>query len=673
MRKNVDTMIVVPNERLLAVVGKGIPFQDALKKADEVLLHATQGIASLITTTGIINVDFADVRTVMQNGGAALMGTGIGRGENRALEAAQQAISSPLLDNVSIAGATGVLINIIGGDDLTLGETTQINDIIHDAVGDDAEIIFGAGNDPAMQGEVRVTVIATGFDRAVTGDQPARRARPAPPACINFPAAQQPRHPTPGMPAPSRRPRPAQPRVQPRVRQAPPTGRPKCPRWRSPPSSDGRWTDAGARVGAGRRGLRAPPPSSRRRGRWPWRRMPQPAAAPAAGWPAAAPPSPRSLDTLRRGETVSASLRPPRGRRTSISAASTPRSRSIPAGCAPGWSSASAQTAADSLPTRIMRPHQPRSSGSSSSRDRRRLERGGRADRLERRGGADRGRRSTTRSTRRSTRRCRDEQLDGADRQRLAWDLADVYAWQVDFTRDIQPGDRFQVRLRAAGLRGRRGPLRPGARERPHDVGQEPHRVPVRRATAGRPTTTPTATRSAAPSSGRRCSSAGSPRPSPARGSIRCSGITRRHEGTDYAAAPGTPVMAAGDGVVLRAGRAGGYGNLIELRHRNGITTRYGHLRGFARGIRAGARVEQGQIDRLRRLDRPRQRARTCTTSSGSTASPRTRGGSTLGNGAPIRRAHPRRASSASATDCCCSCCDRQRGRSRARIAQQLG
>ncbi|HEX5388108.1 MAG TPA: cell division protein FtsZ [Gemmatimonadales bacterium] len=173
MRKNVDTMIVVPNERLLAVVGKGIPFQDALKKADEVLLHATQGISSLITSTGIINVDFADVRTIMQNGGAALMGTGIGRGENRALEAAQQAISSPLLDNISIAGATGVLINIIGGDDLTLGETTQINDIIHDAVGDDAEIIFGAGSDPAMQGEVRVTVIATGFDRAVTSDQPA--------------------------------------------------------------------------------------------------------------------------------------------------------------------------------------------------------------------------------------------------------------------------------------------------------------------------------------------------------------------------------------------------------------------------------------------------------------------------------------------------------------------
>jgi cell division protein FtsZ len=169
MRKHVDTMIVVPNERLLAVVGKGIPFGDALKKADEVLLHATQGISNLISVTGLVNVDFADVRTVMQSGGSALMGTGIGRGENRATEAAQQAISSPLLDNVSVSGATGVLVNITGGTDLTLGEVHQINEIVHDAVGDDAEIIFGAVNEPAMQGEIRVTVIATGFDRVVTG------------------------------------------------------------------------------------------------------------------------------------------------------------------------------------------------------------------------------------------------------------------------------------------------------------------------------------------------------------------------------------------------------------------------------------------------------------------------------------------------------------------------
>jgi cell division protein FtsZ len=101
----------------------------------------------------------------MQNGGSALMGTGIGRGENRAMEAAQQAISSPLLDNVSIAGATGVLVNITGGADLTLGEVHQINEIINDAVGDEAEIIFGAVHEPAMQGEIRVTVIATGFNR----------------------------------------------------------------------------------------------------------------------------------------------------------------------------------------------------------------------------------------------------------------------------------------------------------------------------------------------------------------------------------------------------------------------------------------------------------------------------------------------------------------------------
>jgi cell division protein FtsZ len=169
MRKHVDTMIVVPNERLLAVVGKGIPFQDALKKADEVLLHATQGISSLISVTGLVNVDFADVRTVMQNGGSALMGTGIGRGDNRAVEAAQQAIASPLLDNISISGSTGVLINITGGGDLTLGEVHQINEVIHEAVGDEAEIIFGAVHEPAMQGEIRVTVIATGFDRAIQG------------------------------------------------------------------------------------------------------------------------------------------------------------------------------------------------------------------------------------------------------------------------------------------------------------------------------------------------------------------------------------------------------------------------------------------------------------------------------------------------------------------------
>jgi cell division protein FtsZ len=201
MRKHVDTMIVVPNERLLAVVGKGIPFQDALKKADEVLLHATQGISSLISVTGLVNVDFADVRTVMASGGSALMGTGVGRGENRAIEAAQQAIASPLLDNVSISGATGVLLNITGGADLTLGEVHQISEIIHDAVGeeavrDGAEIIFGAVHEPAMQGEIRVTVIATGFDKAVQGalaPQVAMGGASKGVPVIPFPGSRQPR------------------------------------------------------------------------------------------------------------------------------------------------------------------------------------------------------------------------------------------------------------------------------------------------------------------------------------------------------------------------------------------------------------------------------------------------------------------------------------------------
>jgi cell division protein FtsZ len=163
LRRSVDTMIVVPNERLLTVVGKGTTFRDALKKADEVLLHATQGISDLISVTGDVNVDFADVRTVMSNRGAALMGTGQAAGDKRAVEASQQAICSPLLDSVSIHGATGVLVNISGGSDLAIDEVTTINSIVQEAVGDDAEMIFGAVHDPELSGEIRVTVIATGF------------------------------------------------------------------------------------------------------------------------------------------------------------------------------------------------------------------------------------------------------------------------------------------------------------------------------------------------------------------------------------------------------------------------------------------------------------------------------------------------------------------------------
>jgi cell division protein FtsZ len=165
LKRAVDTMIVVPNERLLSVVGKGTSFKDALKKADEVLLHATQGVSDLIRVTGEVNVDFADVRTIMSNRGAALMGTGFGRGENRAMEAAQEAISSPLLDSISIQGAAGVLINITGGMDLAIDEVTTISEIIQQAAGEEAEIIFGAVHDAHMKEEVRVTVIATGFGR----------------------------------------------------------------------------------------------------------------------------------------------------------------------------------------------------------------------------------------------------------------------------------------------------------------------------------------------------------------------------------------------------------------------------------------------------------------------------------------------------------------------------
>lgn len=179
IRRAVDTVIVVPNQRLLSVVGKDTSFRDALKKADEVLLQATRGISDLISVTGDVNVDFADVRTVMANRGPALMGTGIGQGENRAHEAANEAISSPLLDDISITGAKAVLINIMGGIDLTIDEVTTISTIIRDTAGDEAEIIFGTVHDPKMEGEIRVTVIATGFEPAEQQVDSAKVIRPA--------------------------------------------------------------------------------------------------------------------------------------------------------------------------------------------------------------------------------------------------------------------------------------------------------------------------------------------------------------------------------------------------------------------------------------------------------------------------------------------------------------
>ncbi|NNF25639.1 MAG: cell division protein FtsZ [Gemmatimonadetes bacterium] len=190
LRRTVDTMIVVPNDRLLSVVGKGTSFRDALKKADEVLLNATQGISDLIQVSGDVNVDFADVRTIMSCRGPALMGSGIGRGETRAIDAAQEAVASPLLDNISIRGAKGVLINITGGMDLAIDEVTEISTMIQEEAGDEAEIIFGAVHDPSMEEEVRVTLIATGFE--TESERTGRVLRPTfPPKTVETPAVVQ--------------------------------------------------------------------------------------------------------------------------------------------------------------------------------------------------------------------------------------------------------------------------------------------------------------------------------------------------------------------------------------------------------------------------------------------------------------------------------------------------
>ncbi|MEA2603880.1 MAG: cell division protein FtsZ [Acidobacteriota bacterium] len=165
LRSAVDTLITIPNERLLNFVERGTPLFEAFRIADDVLRQAVQGISDLITIPGEVNVDFADVRTIMTGMGMALMGTGIAKGEHRALEAAQRAISSPLLEETSIQGARGVLINISGGHDLTLHEVAEAARIISDAVDPDANIISGMVIDPTLDEAMKVTVIATGFDR----------------------------------------------------------------------------------------------------------------------------------------------------------------------------------------------------------------------------------------------------------------------------------------------------------------------------------------------------------------------------------------------------------------------------------------------------------------------------------------------------------------------------
>ncbi len=163
LKSKVDTLITIPNERLLEIVDKKTALTEAFATADEVLYQATKGISDLITVPGLINCDFADVRTVMLERGDALMGTGYGKGDEKAVDAARKAISSPLLENVSISGAKGVLINITGGEDMSLYDVNTATSLIYDAAGEDANIIFGAVIDPNMNDQMRVTVIATGF------------------------------------------------------------------------------------------------------------------------------------------------------------------------------------------------------------------------------------------------------------------------------------------------------------------------------------------------------------------------------------------------------------------------------------------------------------------------------------------------------------------------------
>ena len=164
MKKACDTLIAIPNQKLMSIVDKSTTLPEAFQMADTILHQAAKGISDLINVQGVINLDFADVETIMKNMGEAIMGTGVASGEERAVLAAQQAISSPLLDDATIKGAQGVLVNITGGNDLTLMEANEATSIIFEEAGPSANIIFGAVIDPTLDDEIRVTVIATGFN-----------------------------------------------------------------------------------------------------------------------------------------------------------------------------------------------------------------------------------------------------------------------------------------------------------------------------------------------------------------------------------------------------------------------------------------------------------------------------------------------------------------------------
>jgi cell division protein FtsZ len=177
LRDCVDTIITIPNERLLSIIDRATSLTDAFITADEVLRQAIQGISDLILVPGLINLDFADVKTIMSGMGHAMMGTGVAEGSDRAIQAARRAISSPLLEGESVNGARGVIINVTGGPDLSLIEVSEASSIVQEAADEDANIIFGAVVDPVLQGKVKITVIATGFDSHLNARSSASGAR----------------------------------------------------------------------------------------------------------------------------------------------------------------------------------------------------------------------------------------------------------------------------------------------------------------------------------------------------------------------------------------------------------------------------------------------------------------------------------------------------------------
>ena len=174
LSQHVDSLITIPNEKLLTVLGKTTSLMDAFKAANDVLLGAVQGIADLITHPGVINVDFADVKTVMSEMGLAMMGTGVASGEDRAAEAAELAIRSPLLDDIDLHGARGILVNITGGPELGLGEFAQVGEIVEDIASETATVVVGTSIDPEMTDEIKVTVVATGIGSSLAAEKPVK-------------------------------------------------------------------------------------------------------------------------------------------------------------------------------------------------------------------------------------------------------------------------------------------------------------------------------------------------------------------------------------------------------------------------------------------------------------------------------------------------------------------